>query len=418
MKMKSKLLLSLVAILSIVGSAELCAAAGFALYEGSARANALGGAVVGRADDPSALFFNPAGITQLPGLQMMGGATFIMPSTDVTTKPAGAPAATSSTESNVWIPPHLYITYQATDKVWLGLGLFSPFGLGTEFDENWPGRYNNYEAVIQTLNFNPNIAIKLNDQVSLAAGLDIMYFDLTLKNKISVGDLGDISNSLEGDSVGVGLNFAIHYKLCDWMRLGASYRSQIKQHVEGDATFTKPKGIPAQFFNSTEAGGSVTLPDEIFFGATFYPIKDLSFELGGIWTHWGTYDALTVNFDNPPVPGLYSSTSTKSWRDTWRLVFGAEYKTTDWLDLRVGFAWDQDPIKDSHADYLVPSNDRYLFSFGPGFRWQNWTLDLSYTYLLITDRDNVPARPQDDVYKSSFNNGDAHLIGCSLGYKF
>ena len=430
MKLKSRHALILMVMVSIVCSAQLCFGAGFALYEGSARGNALGGALVGRADDPSALFYNPAGITQLPGTQMMAGATFIMPSTDVTTRtPAGS--VTTSSSANTWIPPHFYLTYQATDKVWLGLAMFSPFGLGTEFDASWPGKYNNYRAVIQTVNLNPNIAFKLNDKVSLAAGLDFMYFNLSLQNRVNSA-FGDLDSSLKGDSVGVGMNFALHYKACDWMKLGVSYRSQVSQNVSGDAKFTKPSTFPVQFpyslyFNDTKASGNITLPDEISFGAAFYPIKNLSLEVGGIWTHWGTYNALTVEYDNPIIPGYpYSQypqavstvSKTKNWNDVWRLFFGVEYKTTDWLDLRAGFVWDQEPSDNAYVDYLVPANDRYLFSFGPGFRWKNWTLDLSYTYLYIVNRNNVPARPADYIYDSDFTNGYANMVGCSIGYKF
>ena len=432
MKLKLRHGLILIVMVSIIGSAQLGWGAGFALYEGSARGNALGGAVVGRADDPSALFFNPAGITQLPGTQMMAGATFIMPKTDVTTHAtSGAPGITTTSESNVWIPPHLYLTYQATDKVWLGLGMFSPFGLGTEFNAAWPGRYNNYNAVIQTLTINPNIAFKLNDKLSMALGLDFMYFKLKLNQKITLNSalpsaIGDVDQSLKGDSVGVGMNFALHYKACDWLKLGASYRSQVTQSVGGDAEYTKPNASQpypynlyySQLFNDGKVSGNVTLPDEVFFGATFYPIQKLSFEVGGIWTHWSTYDALTIEYDNLKSVGSSSVTRTKNWDDTWRLFFGVEYNTTPWLDLRAGFVWDQEPVNASYVDYLVPANDRYLFSFGPGFKWRNWTLDLSYTYLMITDRDNVAANPQYKVLDSSFSNGYAHLIGCSIGYKF
>lgn len=417
MRLKTRQGLFWAVVVSIICSAQWCYGAGFALYEGSARGNALGGGVVGRADDPSALFFNPAGITQLPGTQVMAGATFIIPKTDVTTHfpTSSSPGVTTTSSSNVWVPPHFYLTYQATDKVWLGLAVFSPFGLGTEFDEHWPGRYNSYNAVIQTVTINPNVAFKLNDKVSLAAGLDFMYFDLKLENKIPTG-FGDVNHSLKGDSIGVGMNFAIHYRACDWLKLGASYRSQVTQNVTGDASFNKPAALP--LFNDSGAKGTVTLPDEVYFGAAFYPIKDLSFEVGGIWTHWGTYESLTIQYDSLGAVGRPSVTRTKNWNDVWRLYFGVEHHTTDWLDLRAGFVWDQSPIDHGYVDYLVPANDRYLISFGPGFKWRNWTLDLSYTYLIITNRDNVAARPLEGVLDSSFDNGNAHMIGCSVGYKF
>ena len=425
MKGMHRLFVLLMVIVSVVFSAELCSASGFALYEASARGNALAGALVARADDPSALFFNPAGITQLPGLQMMAGATFIMPTTKVTTY--SPQAVTTTSVANTWIPPHLYATYQATDKVWLGLGVFSPFGLGTEFPETWPGRYNSYKAIIQTIDVNPNIAFKVNDKFSFALGLDLIYFDLNLKRKIPSApftggrDVGDIDGSLQGSTMGVGLNVALHGRPFDWLRLGLSYRSQTTVSVSGDATFVRPSAfssspILSTLFNNTTGTGSITLPDELYLGAAFYPIKDFSVEVGAIWTHWATYNALTVTYDTAPYPGGSSSSDVKNWHNVWRPFIGAEYKATDWLDLRAGYAFDQEAIDNQYADYLVPANNRHLFSVGPGFHWQKWSLDLSYTYLLITDRDNVPAHGF--VLPSSFTNGHANMVGCSLGYKF
>jgi long-chain fatty acid transport protein len=426
MKATIRFFLLLAVVASMVFSAEVCSGSGFALFEGSARGNALGGALVGRADDPSALFYNPAGITQLPGLQVMAGATFVMPTTDVTTTNPQGVSTTTSTKANTWVPPHLYATYQATDRVWLGLGIFSPFGLGTEFPENWPGASNNYKAIIQTVNINPNIAFKINDKLSFALGVDLMWMDLDIKHALPVGNNIAGGVALQGSSLGMGLNVAVHGKPYDWLRLGLSYRSQVSQNVNGDALYTKTPyyyqaglGIRGAFQN-TNASGSVTLPDELFLGAAMYPTKDLSFEVGLIWTRWSTYNSLAIQFGVPPS-GVGSSTVTyrKDWQDVVRPFLGVEYKTTDWLDLRAGFAYDQEAINKNYVDYLVPANDRFLFSFGPGFRWQNWTLDISYTYLYIVDRTDIKARGTPDyVLPSSFSNGHANMIGCSLGYKF
>jgi long-chain fatty acid transport protein len=204
----------------------------------------------------------------------------------------------------------------------------------------------------------------------------------------------------------------------------------VTQSVNGDALFSRTpyytqlvnaKLLSSAAFQNTSAYGSVTLPDELFLGAAFYPIKDLSFEVGVVWTRWSTYKDFTIQFTTSPYgPGGPTSVSyKKNWNDVFRPFLGIEYKTTDWLDLRAGFAWDQEAVNVSYADYLVPANNRYLFSFGPGFHWQNWTLDVSYTYLHIVDRNDVPARGAPDyILPSSFTNGHASMIGCSLGYKF
>ncbi len=401
--------------------------AGFGLYEGSARTNAMGGNLAGSADDPSALFYNPAGITQLEGIQFMAGSTFIMPDTDVKTiNPYNGQETTSNSRDHVWIPPHMYTTYQFSDHVWFGLGVFSRFGLGTNFDSNWAGRYNNYDAVIKTVSVNPNIAVKLNDKVSVAAGIEWMYFDLTLKNKIDplkhnnpAVSTFDVDNNLKGDSTGLGFNLGIFYKPTNWLSCGLSYRSKIKQPVSGDADFTKPAGLPLPeyLFRDTAVNGSIDLPPEWMIGIAVRPTDRLLLQVGGIYTEWSTYKDLTMNFDTDPVPGTSSITVPKNWDDVWRLTFGAEYRALDWLDLRIGYIFDESPIPDSTIDYLVPANDRHMFTFGSGIHWRNMLFDISYTYLLIEDRD-IKGRPQDGVFDGETDNGDAHLIGVSVSYRF
>lgn len=405
MRGKRRFLGIFLGLVGVLAAAQLSFGAGFALYEGSARGLALGGTLVGRADDPSALFYNPAGITQLPGLQMMMGATAITPSSDVVIG-----GKSYGTEDNVYLPPHLYATYQYSDKVWFGLGIFSPFGLGTEFDENWPGNLNSYKAVIESVTVNPNVALKLNDQFSIAAGMEIMWFDLELKRKL-VG--GAVDFQLTGDSWGYGFNGGIRYQPCKYAALGVSYRSQVKQAVDGKAKFNPQ--VPGFTLVDSNAGGDVTLPDHVFMGLALYPMDRLSVEIGTTWIRWSTYDQLTIvrHLDTGDV----ATTSVKEWNDVWRINFGVEYKLYDWLDLRAGYIYDQEPVSNAHADYLLPANDRHLFSVGPGFRWGKWTLDLSYTYDYITDRDYA-ARPADFIPASKAENSQAHLFGLSVGYKF
>lgn len=166
------------AVCVVLVSAQLCSAAGFAIYEWSARGNALGGATVGRADDPSALASNPAGITQLDGVQVLGGFTAIHPVLDVRT----GDEWTTSDEDSLWLPPHFYATWKINDRYSIGLGTFSRFGLGSVFDDDWPGRFNSYEAIIESMSINPNVAVKVTDSLSAAFGVDAMYLNFS-KNR-------------------------------------------------------------------------------------------------------------------------------------------------------------------------------------------------------------------------------------------
>jgi long-chain fatty acid transport protein len=400
-------------VLSLAAGLPMSYGSGFGLYEGSARGNALGGTMVGRADDPSAIYFNPAGITQLSGLQVMGGATVIRPSTEV--KTATSLGSTSvDTEDNIWVPPHLYGTYKINDQVWMGMGIFSRFGLGVEFPRDWAGRYNSYDAEIQTLTCNPDLALKLNEKISVAAGLSATWFDLTLKQKMPMPGTAapnpatDIDLKLEGEAIGYGYNLAARYEVVKGLAFGAAYQSKVNEDIDGSL------GVGAY---STAGSGDVTLPDEIFLGVFVRPMDKLNFEAGAVQTRWSTYDEINVRVRNPLLFGGKSEDSTtKRWKDVWRYQFGVEYNVTETIDLRAGYVYDEEAIPSETVDYLVPSNDRQLYSVGLGYHVKNWVVDLSYAYLDIRDR-KVIARREEGVLTSEFEDGDAHMIGLSLSVK-
>ncbi len=395
--------------------------AGFAMYEYSARGNALGGGLVGRADDPSAVAYNPAGITQLPGTSFMAGATTINPGASVEID-----GTTYDAESKYWTPPHIYLTHQLDDTFWLGFGVYSRYGLGIEYDSDWAGRYNVYEANIQSLSLNPTLAMKVTDWLSIAAGPEIMWFDFSQKKKaLFMGN--DIDASLDGKSWGYGAMASLHVIPADWLKLGFTYRSQVKQEVEGKVDFTKPAGIPAGFFEDTDAKGTITLPDSYTFGVAVYPTDKLSLEFDAIYTRWSSYDELKIEYANNilggnPLGNAY--VSEKDWSNVWRLQFSAEYALLDWLDLRASYVFDESPIPDAHADYMVPANDRHIFGVGTGFHiTENLNLDLAYNYLHIVERKFNPTNEQTNIDKlagssNTFKNGNAHMYAISMAYHF
>ena len=343
---------------------------------------------------------------------------------------------------------------ELSDKIWAGIGSFSRYGLGTQFDSDWAGRYMAYKSIVETFSVIPNIAFKLTDKLSLAAGIEVMYLTIDLRRTIdatqyvyaqdpagaaaTLTGLGlsptvndpstsalDVDTKIMGENVALGFNLALHYLINDEWSLGLTYRSQVTHQVSGDASFDRSALTDMMFgpmlFQDTGAAGSITLPDSVTLGLSYSPTEDLSFEIDAIYTRWSTYGELTFNFDELTAVGLPSSTTETRWNDVWRFQFGVEYSPIDWLDLRLGYIYDQSPIEDGYEDYRLPANDRNLASAGVGFHFGNFSLDLSYTYLWVKERD-VDARTDDfgfpEMYKSHFEDGDAHIYGLSLGYNF
>ena len=354
----------------------------------------------------------------------MGGFTAIHPVLDIRTNDEW----TSSDKDSLWIPPHFFATWKINDRYSIGLGTFSRFGLGSVFDEDWAGRYNSYEAVIESMSINPNVAVKVTDNLSAAFGVDATYMNIIMKKKLNFSQIvqpeGDAD--LQADGMGYGFNMGLHYQPCQYAKLGLSYRSPVTMKVTGDADFSDiPAALAGTFFKDTSVSGTVTLPDSFSFGVALYPVDKLSVEVGVVYTLWSKYDELKINYGSPVRTSAGPTTqtvTTKNWSDVWRFNIGLEYAALDWLDLRLGYVFDQSPLNDDTIDYLVPANDRHLLNGGLGFHWDNWTVDLNYTYLMIMDRDIDARNPYADgtyeIYEGEIDNADAHMVGLSVGYKF
>ena len=401
--------------------------AGFALYEWGARGTSMAGTMLGRADDASAVAYNPAGITRLEGTRTMLGLSVVAPGGRIRTTDALGATVTTRIKSNYWIPPHAFLTHQMTDKAWLGLGIYTRFGLGTEYPDDWPGRYNTQFTRVRSLSFNPNVAYRLTDTLSLAVGAEVMWFDFYQERAVNTWARGvrqaDIDAELDGDSYGFGANIALHYVPNDTWALGLTYKSRVKQSIDGDAKFKRQPGVPlpAGFFENTSAKGDITLPDYLSLGVMFRANERLTLEANAIYTFWSTYDELKIKYGdplNPLDPSTDVTQTDKKWQDVWRFQFGAEYDLSELIDLRIGYVFDQIPDRDKYADYMTPTNDRHIITTGIGFTWDRLTLDLSYSYLWFDNRSIDERYQEDGVLESRFRDGHTHLTGVSLGYIF
>ncbi|MDR1491044.1 MAG: outer membrane protein transport protein [Desulfovibrio sp.] len=396
-------------------------AEGFALYEYSARGVALGGSLMARKPDSSAVAYNPALLTRLPGVRAMAGTSLIMPGGRIDWKENGREGS-SGLRDAIWPIPHAYYTHQINDDWFFGIGEFTRYGLGFEYPHDWPGRFNIYEISMSSASLNPNIAWRATDKLSIAAGIEIIYVYLDLKKCSRIDAPGgsfEVDSKITGaDGWGVGGNLALHYQFNDQWAAGLQYRSQARVHAFGNVDFTY-KGAPygqAAFdsnFHNGHANAPVVLPDSISGGVSWTPIPELSIEVGAIWTHWATFDNLNIRMPDP----LPTSLSDKNWHNTWRLNIGVEYEATDWLTLRAGYVWDESPMSEAYEDYLVPTDDRSIYSLGLGIHWDAWTVDLAYALIDPSDR-NYDADNTIHTVKSRTGTSWTNIVSMSVGYKF
>lgn len=378
-----------------VGSTASHAAA-FQLLEGNA--SGLGNAYAGSAavaEDASTVFFNPAGMTLLPGRNVAFSVDLVRPSAKFdnqgSTVPPGQGIGGNGGDAGDWAAiPAGYMTWQLTDRLFAGLGVGAPFGLKTEYGADWVGRFHAVKSEIKTVNINPSIAFKVNDVLSIGIGVNFQRIDADLTNLVTnPGLAGSLaSGRIKGDDTAWGWNAGLMWQVSDTTRLGAAYRSKMDYKLEGTARFTglnATGNIVATALNAGR-GGDVTADVELPDTATFsvaQKISDRWTMLGDIsWTGWSTLQELAVN----RVDGVNVTTEELRWRDTWRVAFGGTYAYTDALSLKFGLAWDQTPVRDTTRLPRVPDEDRVWLSLG--LQWRpNATsaVDVGYAHLFVKD---------------------------------
>lgn len=414
MSINARLSFTVISFLTL--GVTLAQAAGFAMYETSARGNAMGGAIVGLTDDASAVYNNPANLVDLPGVQTMVGTTLIVPTSK---QDLGANGA-YRLDDQLFAPPHAYATWQLNDRWWLGFGEFSRFGLGTRFPKDWPGRNNSYDANIRTFSLNPNVAYKVSDQFSVAAGFEAMYMDIRLVKSMLPNPLPCTPLVIEGNSWGYGGNVALAWKPTKDLGIGLVYRLPVRQMLDGDALthgITLPPPYPTIPPQRCDASGEVVLPASTTLGVNYKATDRLNLGFVTTYTEWSSYDQLAMSF-RPPLNGTIArSVTEKNWHNVFRFGLGAEYKLTESLALQGSYVYDMDPISYAHADYLLPPGNRHILGTGLGYTVDTWTFNVGYSLLLMESVSFGP-RPAEGVLATKSGASLAHMYGISVGKKF
>ena len=459
--------LSLCALLSLsFAMPQQASAEGFSTYlEGSAHAMGLAGGLVARGGDASVVSYNPAAMTRLEGTQFQANLDITQMFWGVDTGSSHDDHSTNSHSSHqTWPIPSWYLTHQLNDKVWLGIGQFTRFGLGVKYPQNWPGGYNLQSVQLITSSINPNIAYKLNDVFSIAVGAEVLYADMQMRKNLAsngelqaaryglaqiagrdvIGDPGDMN--LNGHGFAFGGNIALHAQFNEQWSAGLTYRAPMSLKVQGKARWDN--AIAAGLgFEPTKTGmalmgalmgdpnaklpygtgslknkvrGTIHLPDSFAFAVAYKPTEKLSFEAGATYTLWSRFENFNVYMKHPVN---HWNNTDKKWKNNWAFNVSGEWWATDWMALRLGFVYDMSPTNYGNADYMMPSNGRSYYTCGLGFKWDKWTLDLGYMYahnheLNYDEAASSPVGAGKGVRHGRTTHPHAHNFGIGIGYKF
>jgi long-chain fatty acid transport protein len=376
-------------------------AAGFALYESSA--SALGTAFAGQAvvaQDASTIFANPAGLTQVAGSQLVAGATGINSSSQYTStagvKSGGDPGATT-------FLPSLFYAMDLNRDVKLGFGLYTPFGLKTDYDNPWAGSSQGLLSDLKTVNFNPTLAWKMNDKLSLGLGVDYQYIEAKLSNNVG----GPLVGTMKGDDTAWGYNLGVTYQVDDATRLALSYRSKLDYRLSGTLGLNNPlvPGYPKAIY------ADLTVPDMASLAVAHRLDDRWTVMADATWTGWSVFDKLNVQL---AANGATASSTIENWKDAWRFGLGASYKSSDAWTWRFGVAYDQTPVPDAaHRTARIPDSDRISVAAGGRYTMSPKNLlDVGYMHIFFKDA------PTTDAPLTGSYDSHADVLGLQLTHNF
>jgi long-chain fatty acid transport protein len=389
-------------------------ASSFALIEqsvsGMGTAYAIGSSGI---NDASTVFFNPAGMARLHGSNVSGGMHIVNSNTDFKGSAeyqediplvGGAPIEGKNNDDIglTAVIPSGYISHQYSDKLWLGLGVNVPFGLETDYSKNWVGRYQAVKSELLTININPSMAFRFNDNVSIGIGVSALYADGELTNAVDVG-LGDFAAAgaemrppnlpwypnavgtntydskvkMTADDWGYGFNAGLLLEPTQHTRIGLHYRSEIDLTLEGHAKVSGPVANSKQ-----KAKLDLTLPDSVSLSGYYSLNTHWSFMADVTWTQWSDIDTLDIKLQD-------GSRSVAEWDydDSFRYSLGTEYTPNRKWTFRTGVALDETPIpSDNKRSPRVPGNDRTWLALGFTYRYTpNLSFDFGYAHLFVDD---------------------------------
>lgn len=362
---------------------------GFSIYEASVRANGMLGAFSAYADHVSTIYYNPAGLAGLEGLQVSGGATIIAPRSTFRNLSPLAPTGQKTTmEKQNFVVPNFYGSYQITDRLTAGIGVYAPFGLGTKWPSDWVGRGASIKADIQTLFATPSLGYELPDfgigSVKLGVGLRMAFNGTVALERAVTSFTPEGTFSLDGDLAepAFGYHAGILYEPVKDVTLGFTYRSEVTTKFEGDANF---ENLSVGFPSEAKGSAEITMPSSYVIAINVKPLPGLTTELDYVWWGWSSYDELAIEFDQT-IPALGGDTivNERNYQDSRQVRFGVEYSEigVEGLVIRGGVAYDENPIEDKYVDPTLPDSDRWLFSGGITYSVTDY-LDIDASYIFI-----------------------------------
>ena len=364
-----------------------------------AAAAGMGDAFVGEADRASAVYFNPAGITQIDSLEVSAGLTWAGP--QLKFSPTGGGDSSKMMNENFIFPNVFVTTPVIKDKLYIGLGESSDFGGGFDWESNSFSRYNVIKDSIADQDYRMVLAYKVTDQWSIGAGPinDQSHFEHY--NGINQGGAptGDGNALFKANDNAWGWDLGTIFKLNDQNQFGLNYKSPIHHNYDGTVYFGNLftgaglGGLLGASSFSTKATQKLTLPQSVTLGYNFKPTSKWTINFDLEWTDWSQYKQQTINYPDvsPTIAGALASSSTfgRDWTSVWSESLGVQYAVTDAFRVRAGYEHHQTPIPKATFDTSFYDANANAYTIGFGYDiTKNLTIDVAYIADVYDTRNN------------------------------
>lgn len=410
-------------------------AAGFQLKEQSAQSqgNAFAGATA-TATDLSTIYFNPAGMTRLKGHGAEANFSYIMPSSklDLTnssnpTSGLGTPLGTGTggDAGQSAVVPAFYGMYDYSDNLKFGLSINTPFGLSTEYDDGWAGRYHGLKSAIETINVTPSVAYRVNKNLSIGGGVSMQYIKAELTKAVTDVASTNISNdgksTLEGSDTAIGGRLGLLYEFNDATRVGASYQSRVRHNLEGKVKYENLSANTATALRNAgkqsvthNASAKLVTPDIFSIGVS-HDLDDQWTILGDVSrTQWTTFRELDVFDEN----GVEDENIYENYKASVFAALGTTYKYDAHNTFRFGVAYDQGAVETEHRTVRIPDADRYWLSVGYGYKAENFDLNVGYSYIKAANASVYEANTGTNGMISGTYDSNVNILALNATWKF
>ena len=398
-------------------------AAGFAINEQSI--SGMGTGFAGRsssADDASTIFGNPAGMSRLKREQVTGGVALLDAHTDISHASSSPNGGSNDGDMVPFIAVPMGYYVKPIDEHWaFGIGMYAPFGLITDYEKGFAGRYFGSNSEVKVMTLQPTVSYAFNDKVSIGFGPTINRIEGTLESNLSLTQTQpDGTVKIKGDDTALGYNIGVLVQATDSTRVGLTYHSKVKYTLEGD-TKVNYGLLGALGHQKYDASLDVTTPESVDFSVTHELNDQWTLYAGSTWTRWSRLENITA--ENEGVqPALASSfgtiTEEQNWHDTWAHAIGASYKLNKQWVLRTGLSVDQAPTNNVNRSPRIPTGDRTIFSVGAGWSpTDDLTIDVAYSYLKEDDAKINISNERGQSYQATYSNS-AHGLGLGATYRF